>query len=1127
LRIETDEEPIQEYVDTDPAAGRPSPVSGKGPVSSVPKRPEKAYLKYFRRRVLLIAILFITVISSLAWFYVSSNSIDRQTTAALDKIYANGRPLESRITGLKYAPFAITRGEKEEVNSDPLRLTERDLLDAVIKDRSVENLHAQGRFYLAKGKFEDAIGQLEEAKKLLPDNARILSDLGTAYLEKSRTIPDEQGGQQLKMRAMALEEFEKAAESDPKMPEAVFNRSICRQLLALPFQTRQSWKDYLDLDPSSKWAEEARRRLAQVETVTSEDKKSDALLQDFMDAYRARDDEKAYRTVSRNREMITGKLIPQRLAKLVTETGGDEKAEYLSALEYIGKLENERSGDPFFLELAKFYSSAPNEKLAALRRAQEAVFRGYHLAKDNNYVEALKEFQAAQGAFKSTGDDWDAGICGYWIGYLLNRRDRIPESDIVLKSLIESGPKYKWLSSQCLNWLSFNRGAGRQFSEALKNIESSLALAEETADLYLIQKNLTQRFDYYRFLGQYIKALDSTSRVLLLYQIPESSRRQKWRDLDAAADLFSAMENYRTAATFEKEALTLTIEDLGERTYEYRSNIKLGQIYGAQKKYGEALAFIENGMRITETLSDEKLKTINTANAELRRAHILRETGNCEEALKNYDSSIAFYERGNFIVNQFEAHKGRLGCYLKNGNDAAVQDELPVILALFRDYRTKIIEEQNRNSFFNNEQDVYDSAIDYEFGRQNYEDAFNYSEESRSRSLLDMQNSPVEIVRTDSYPEIKFPATVTEPLKLSQLISEIPAGVQVIQYSVLKDKTLIWLITREGFSVTPNTVTEAVLHEKVTNYVKMITGHNADNAEKTAAAAKELYTLLLDPVKDKLAPDKEICIIPDKVLFRLPFSTLISPFSSKYFLTEYTFVSAPSLNIFVNSSRKALEYSGKTEENLISIGNPSFNASNFPDLLSIESAATEAKKIREFYGTKFSVLTGKDALKKKVVEAMRTADVMHFGGHYIVNERSPLLSGFVLSDDPHTHAREDSILANYEILGDKLANTKKLIVLAACETGMETYYDGEGMIGAARTFLATDVPLVVASQWAVDTESTAELMVRFHKYRKTGNLSTAQALRRAQLDMLEGNVTLYRDPYYWAGFVTFGGYAQF
>jgi len=1118
--IETEEELIQEYVDTDLAAGRAFLISAKDSVSSIPKTSEKTTTKIFRGRALLIAILLIAVISSLA-----CNSVDRETTAALDMAYANGRPLESRITGLKYAPFTTTRGEKEEMNSETLLSAERTLLDAVINDKSARNRHALGRFYLAKGKFEDAIGQLEEAKKLAPDNARILSDLGTAYLEKSRTIPDEQGGQQLKMRAMALEEFEKAVEADPKMPEAVFNRSICRQLLVLPFQTRQSWQEYLDLDPSSKWAEEARRRLEQVETVTSPGKNSDELLQDFMAAYRARDDERAYRIVSRNREMITGKLIPQRLAKLITESDGDQKTEYLSALEYIGKLENERSGDPFWAELARFYSSASKEKLAALREAQVSVFRGYDNSAKNNYKDSLAEFRKAQEIFHGNNDTWNAELCSYWIGYLLSSQSNFKESTDTLETALSRNPRYKWLASQYLNWLGYNMISTRQFSKALGYNHRASELAVETNDLYLTQKSFSQRMSIYRRLGQYQQAIDALRRGLELNESPEASGRQKWRDLDTAAGLFFAMKLFKTSASYETEALNLAVESLNEKTFDFESNIKLGTILGTQGVYSRAFTSFDEALRIAEAFPDEGSRKKAIAIANLRRAHIYRENGNCNDALKGYNNSLNFYDTGEYYIYQYDAHKGRLLCYLENKDDEAVRAELPVILDLFRQYRSNIREEQNRNSFFDIEQDSYDIAVDYEFGKQNFETAFDYSEESRSRSLLDMQTSAVESAPAGHYPEIKLSSAVTEPLKFAQMLPEIPSGVQIVQYSVLKDKTLVWLVTREGYAVFKSDVTERDLREKVSEYLEMLTRHDGVNSEKTIAAAKELYELLLGPVKDKLDSNKEICIIPDKTLFQLPFTALISPVSNKYLLTEYTIVLAPSLNIFLNSSRRAAEQADTTEENILSIGNPSFNKEDFPKMERLDSAGDEAEKISAFYGRK-TLLTGKDALKEKVMAAMPDAIVIHFGGHYIVNPGSPLLSGFVLSENPATRRREDSLLTNYEIFGDKLVNTR-LIILAACETGIEGYYGGEGMIGASRTFLAAGVPLVVASQWAVDSESTAELMVRFHKYRKTGNLSTAQALRRAQLDLLEGDIESYRDPYYWAGFVTFGGHAQF
>jgi CHAT domain-containing protein len=68
---------------------------------------------------------------------------------------------------------------------------------------------------------------------------------------------------------------------------------------------------------------------------------------------------------------------------------------------------------------------------------------------------------------------------------------------------------------------------------------------------------------------------------------------------------------------------------------------------------------------------------------------------------------------------------------------------------------------------------------------------------------------------------------------------------------------------------------------------------------------------------------------------------------------------------------------------------------------------------------------------------------------------------------------------------------------------------------------------VVASLWAVDSDSTAELMIDFHQGRTIHNLPTAEALRQAQLHLLHGPDERYRQPYYWASFVTIGGRADF
>jgi CHAT domain-containing protein len=83
------------------------------------------------------------------------------------------------------------------------------------------------------------------------------------------------------------------------------------------------------------------------------------------------------------------------------------------------------------------------------------------------------------------------------------------------------------------------------------------------------------------------------------------------------------------------------------------------------------------------------------------------------------------------------------------------------------------------------------------------------------------------------------------------------------------------------------------------------------------------------------------------------------------------------------------------------------------------------------------------------------------------------------------------------------------------------------MISVSRPFIAVGLPMVVASLWSVDSAATRELMVNFHKHRKLDRLWTAEALNRAQQEMLENPEKRYRQPYYWAPFVAIGGYTRF
>ena len=217
---------------------------------------------------------------------------------------------------------------------------------------------------------------------------------------------------------------------------------------------------------------------------------------------------------------------------------------------------------------------------------------------------------------------------------------------------------------------------------------------------------------------------------------------------------------------------------------------------------GTALELIEKGQKISETFPDGDFKNKCIAYTNLQLGHIKRQNKDYSEASENYQNAIKFYDSGEFQAFSYDAHRGLLLSYLAEKNHSAAESEMSRILEIFKDYRKEIVEEQNRNSFFDNEQDIYDIAVEINFDKADFTKAFDYSEESRSRSLLDLQNSTVQIsTQTNRKPEITFPSDVTEPLKLAQIQAEMPEDVQLLQYTVLNDKTLIWLITKENLIV--------------------------------------------------------------------------------------------------------------------------------------------------------------------------------------------------------------------------------------------------------------------------------------------------------------------------------------
>jgi CHAT domain-containing protein/Tfp pilus assembly protein PilF len=113
------------------------------------------------------------------------------------------------------------------------------------------------------------------------------------------------------------------------------------------------------------------------------------------------------------------------------------------------------------------------------------------------------------------------------------------------------------------------------------------------------------------------------------------------------------------------------------------------------------------------------------------------------------------------------------------------------------------------------------------------------------------------------------------------------------------------------------------------------------------------------------------------------------------------------------------------------------------------------------------------------------------------------LSGIVLAgaNEPLNPLRDDGILTATEIISAPLQGME-MVVLSACETGMGPVAGGEGLLGVQRAFQVSGAASTVASLWRVDDNATQILMENFYRNLWQEKMAKVDALREAQLRML-------------------------
>ncbi len=95
----------------------------------------------------------------------------------------------------------------------------------------------------------------------------------------------------------------------------------------------------------------------------------------------------------------------------------------------------------------------------------------------------------------------------------------------------------------------------------------------------------------------------------------------------------------------------------------------------------------------------------------------------------------------------------------------------------------------------------------------------------------------------------------------------------------------------------------------------------------------------------------------------------------------------------------------------------------------------------------------------------------------------------------------------------------ELLVFSACQTATG---DKRAALGLAGVAVRSGARSTLATLWSVKDESTSQLMADFYREFSLGQMNKAEALRRAQVALLQQ--PQYQHPFYWAPFILVGNW---
>ncbi|WP_292780452.1 CHAT domain-containing protein [Nostoc sp. NMS9] len=557
---------------------------------------------------------------------------------------------------------------------------------------------------------------------------------------------------------------------------------------------------------------------------------------------------------------------------------------------------------------------------------------------------------------------------------------------------------------------------------------------------------------------------------------------------------------------------------VGERSGEAVILTNIGQVYFALGEKQKALDLYNQALPLSRAVGNRTGEAVTLGSIGI----LLQSTNRPTEAITNLQQSLKISLKMRQGLQRENRQK-----FLQQNNGSAIATALIDVLinqnkyeqafewlnlfntADLADY-TRLINAKVANSKAQQALDDWSKKNQQlEFLQQQLQENFSEALSQKIRQLEVQVYSEAENI-SRRFPEVAE-LFETTPADIKNLISSIPTGTVVVRPVLLTNVRNIpnsiafFIFTKEQLSVVKKSIDPTEFNKLITNYLKQV---QDDSDASYLETGGKLYDILIRPIEDKiqaLSP-KELSIIAPGKLRHLPFETLYDSKTNQFLIQKYP------VNYLTRISNNSLKSPGvqnaipRKPQAVLAFGNPvPSNPQNLP------GAEAEVINIKEILPDSEVYIHNEATLEKFRSQALRFS-FLHLATHGCFQTED--CKKVNLKNNTLLFADKSLDIANAALLG--LQGTQ-LITLSACQTAVDTNFNGAGIAGVAYIFERAGAKAVMASLWAVDDEATQELMIQFYQNIKQG-MTKGEALQKAKLKLIAD----HRHPFYWSPFVLIG-----